>query len=271
MPYLAMTAAEFRACHPLPEKTAWMACHFSPYGTGLTNLPEALPPGSLLILNDRTPIHGHDPALVRDTLAELTEKFQCAGVLLDFQRTVCRESPRLVEAVLTLPCPVCVTAEHQVGTHHPIFLSPVPPLQTAEEYLSPWQGREVWLEAALDGITVTLTDRGSTTAPLPPGEKPECPHFDAELLCHYRLDLHRDRAVFTLRRTREDLTALLESCRSWGITRSVGLWQELGPNTFPTDSLFNRCGSTLGFPRGEAVAEIGSSQPISVTDEECGR
>jgi hypothetical protein len=31
------------------------------------------------------------------------------------------------------------------------------------------------------------------------------------------------------------------------------------------------CGSTLGFPRGEAVAKIGSSQPILVTDEECGR
>ena len=26
-----------------------------------------------------------------------------------------------------------------------------------------------------------------------------------------------------------------------------------------------------GFPRGEAVAEIGSSEPISVTDEECGQ
>ena len=26
-----------------------------------------------------------------------------------------------------------------------------------------------------------------------------------------------------------------------------------------------------GFPRGEAVTEIGPSQPISVTDEECGQ
>ena len=27
----------------------------------------------------------------------------------------------------------------------------------------------------------------------------------------------------------------------------------------------------LGFPRGEAVAQIGSSEPIWVTDEECGK
>ena len=27
----------------------------------------------------------------------------------------------------------------------------------------------------------------------------------------------------------------------------------------------------LGFPRGEAVAQIGSSEPIWVTDEDCGR
>lgn len=261
MPYLAMTGAEIRSCSQLPEKIAYMACHFSPYGTGLTNLPRELPPGSLLILNDRTPIRGHDPSLVRDTLARLAEQFRCDGVLLDFQRTVCGESKRIVAALEPpsatvrgentqavggvgdpasrgifpqavggehFPCTVCVTAPHCVGTALPVFVPPVPLLQTPEEYLAPWQGRQVWLEAALDGITVTLTDRGSTTAPLPPGEGPECPHFDAELLCHYRLDLLKDRAVFTLRRTREDLTALLQRCKAWGITRSVGLWQELG-------------------------------------------
>ena len=32
-----------------------------------------------------------------------------------------------------------------------------------------------------------------------------------------------------------------------------------------------RRGSALGFPRGEAVAKIGSSEPILVTEEECGQ
>ena len=43
-PFLAMTAAEFRKKEDLPDKIAWMACHFSPYGLGLSNLPQRLPP-----------------------------------------------------------------------------------------------------------------------------------------------------------------------------------------------------------------------------------
>ena len=72
--YLAMTAAEMMGGAPLPGKTAWMACHFSPYSTGLCNLPAALPPGSLLILNDRTPIHGHDPERICRELVVLWDK-----------------------------------------------------------------------------------------------------------------------------------------------------------------------------------------------------
>ena len=48
-PFLAMTAAEIQGTETLPPKTAWMACHFSPYSTGLSNLPKALPPGLSLI------------------------------------------------------------------------------------------------------------------------------------------------------------------------------------------------------------------------------
>ena len=49
--YLAMTASEFAKADPLPPHVAWMACHFSPYDSGLTNLPRKLPTNSLLILN----------------------------------------------------------------------------------------------------------------------------------------------------------------------------------------------------------------------------
>ena len=68
--YLAMTAAEMMGNAPPAEGVAWMACHFSPYSTGLCNLPHALPPGSLLILNDRTPIHGHDASRVCRELSQ---------------------------------------------------------------------------------------------------------------------------------------------------------------------------------------------------------
>ena len=54
-PFLAMTAAETRNHSVLPPKIAWMACHFSPYGLGLSNLPQRLPPHALLLLDDITP------------------------------------------------------------------------------------------------------------------------------------------------------------------------------------------------------------------------
>ena len=53
-PYLAMTAGEIRGASVLPRRTGWLSCHFSPSGAGLSNLPVALPPGSLLILDDST-------------------------------------------------------------------------------------------------------------------------------------------------------------------------------------------------------------------------
>ena len=106
-PFLAMTAAEIRGTETLPPKTAWMACHFSPYSTGLSNLPKALPPGSMVILDDITPIHGHDSETIAAQLRPRLDALKCSGVLLDFQRPGYEEAEllagRLSEA---LPCPV---------------------------------------------------------------------------------------------------------------------------------------------------------------------
>ena len=79
--YLAMTAAEMAGTAPLPRYMAWMACHFSPYSTGLTNLPAKLHQGSLLILNDRTPIHCHDPERVCRELNSTLHRLGCVGLL----------------------------------------------------------------------------------------------------------------------------------------------------------------------------------------------
>lgn len=90
--YLAMTGAEMASAAALPKKTAWMACHFSPYSTGLCNFPAALPTESLLILNDRTPICGHDPERVCRELKETISKLNCVGLLVDFLNPPNRES-----------------------------------------------------------------------------------------------------------------------------------------------------------------------------------
>jgi hypothetical protein len=84
--YLAMTAAEFSSCDPLPQHPAWMSCRFSSSGNGLCNLPPILPEGTLLIIDDQTPPAGHDAFLVRRQLEEILNSHLCAGLLLDFQR-----------------------------------------------------------------------------------------------------------------------------------------------------------------------------------------
>lgn len=225
MPYLAMTAAEFQSCEHLPEKMGWMACHFSPYGTGLTNLPRQLPPGSLLIVNDRTPIHGHDPERIRDTLAEVIATRQCAAVLLDLQRPS-QEAAAIARALSELDCPMILPPE-LAGADDPVFLPPVPLTLTVSEYLRPWGGRPIWLEAALDSQQITVTATGSSFTSPPPGTGQECPLSEPLLHCHYRVEVSAERAVFTLRRTEGDLAGLLAEAHEWGIAGSVGLYQEL--------------------------------------------
>lgn len=220
--YLALTAGEFTACSPFPAHPAWMACHFSPYGTGLINLPPALPEGSMLILNDRTPIRGHDPEYILEQLRTL--KF--SALLLDFQRPGCAETAALVR-VLTkgLTCPVGVSEPYAGDGDGPVFLPPVPPDVPVDKYLTPWQGREIWLEAALGGLTYTVTEKGAAAVPMP--TPPPQGHGDEALLCHYHITLTQDRAEFHLFRTPEDLTALLDRSQTHGVTKAIGLWQEL--------------------------------------------
>ena len=75
---------------------------------------------------------------------------------------------------------------------------------------------------------ILLTAEGSTTAPLPFSESTEEGYREENLHCRYRLQLSEDSARFTLRRTQEDLDALLEAAEPLGVTTAVGLWQELG-------------------------------------------
>ena len=227
-PFLAMTAAEIRGTETLPPKTAWMACHFSPYSTGLSNLPKELPPGSMVILDDITPIHGHDAETIAAQLRPRLDTLKCSGVLLDFQRPGYEEAGLLAERLVeALPCPVVVSALYGQTLSCPVFLPPVPPDVSLADYLTPWQGREIWLELALDGKIITLTPAGATTSPLPPTAQLTGGHRDERLHCHYQIHTDADSARFTLFRTPEDLDALLTEGETLGVTRAVGLYQEL--------------------------------------------
>ena len=225
--YLAMTAAEFSRCDRLPQRIGWMSCQFSPGGKGLSNLPASLPADSLLILDDQTAPDGHDKDLIRQQLAEIIDANHCAGLLLDFQRPDDPQTARIAEELLSLPCPVCVSHLYAKELSCPVFLPPCPLTVPLSEHLAPWDGREIWLEAATDSAVITVRETGSHFSPLSPDG--DFPHEDTRLHCRYRIEILPKEVRFHLQRTREDLDQLLVDAAAQGVQCAVGLWQELNP------------------------------------------
>lgn len=220
--FSAMTAAEFHNASILPPKIGWMACHFSSYGTGLSNLPARLPEGSLLIVNDRTPVCGHDASLIFRQLQQCVQHFQCSAVLLDFQRP---GAEAIAEAAAGLPCPVAVTPAYAGSLNCAVFLPPPPPTVPLCAHIAPWQGRTLWLEAALERSRIRITSDGAQAFD---GADFPCPHTDALLHCRYGMELGEQYIDFHLQRDKAQLSALLEEAASLGIEVFVGLYQQLG-------------------------------------------
>ena len=223
--YLAMTADEFAATPSTSEPIAWMACHFSPYSTSLSNLPEKLPADSLLILNDSTPPGHQDPEIVFKTLENILKEHQCFGLLLDFQRPNCPECQNIARELVKLEFPVCVAESYAKNLDCPVFLPPLPLTIPLDEYIIPWKGRDIWLDTALNREQIIITKEGSITRSI--ANAPDCPHRDAQLHCHYHIAIADDSITFTLWRTKEDLDDLLAEAGTLGIAVSVGLYQEL--------------------------------------------
>lgn len=226
--YLAMTQWELAHCAlPAGFQAAWMACHFSSYGTGLSNLPTNLPPGSLLMVNDRTPIFCHDPQRIGEELQETVEALGCCGVLLDLQRPGEPQTRELCRSLSqALPCPLGVSEVYADETSGPVFLPPCPPDRPLREHLASWQGRELWLDTAPEALSLELTVTGCKVLPLPWEPVPEDTFTDRELHCSYRLRIETDRALFTLWRDGHQLEAHLREAEALGVTKALGLLQE---------------------------------------------
>lgn len=228
--YHAMTAAEFTVCPSLPERIAWMACHFSPYGTGLSGIPDALPPESIVILNDRIPVCGHKPSVILSQLQTILKAQQVCGILLDFQRPDCTQAAEIAAAVTkNCSCPVAVSELYAGDLPCAVFFSPVPANKRPAEHFAPWSGREIWLEAALEGVCIHLDAHGSVFSPMDYKHTDPLPLFDPQLHSHYRIDLSEDSADFYIQRTKDDLTALLQDAKAYNVTKAIGLYQELRP------------------------------------------
>ena len=227
--YLAMTAAEMAGCTALPRQVAWMACHFSSSGKGLSNLPRWLPSDSLLILDDSIPMQGHDPQQIAVELGACLERLQCIRLLLDFQRAGDKQTRKLAEYLYeSLPFPIVVSDTYARGLDCGVFVSPIPPDESLASRLAPWQGREIWLDTTMEGLEILLTVEGATSSPLPPWERPEGGFEEKRLHCHYRASLEENSAAFTLWRTAADVAAQLAEAEALGVTAAVGLYQEFG-------------------------------------------
>ena len=228
--FLAMTAREMEEF--LPKRLAYMACHFSSYSNGLSNLPVQMPENSILLLDDSMPVQGHDPAQVIGQLNELIEKFCVNALLLDFQREKDPQTQQMAAAIIdNISCPTAVTPLYANDLDCPVFLSPTPANEALQDYLRPWQGRDLFLELSLERLQFTVTENGSVKTVLPPAHTHPLPHRDESLHCHYETSVFPDKVVFTLQRTREDLEALAEEAYGLGVQGVVGLYQEL--ITFP--------------------------------------
>lgn len=226
---LAMTPAEIAAAATLPEHLAWMACRFSCTENTVEQLPSQLPDHSLLILDDSIPCSGHSAALVTEILRDLAVRFHCCGVLLDFQRPSNAETAALVaQLVNTLPCPVAVTPEYAQEHACPVLLPPVPLHLPLKRYLQPWKNREIWLEAALLQEQITVQKSGASLQFVSTNRQPEGGFYNGTLCCKYHTSVCQNRITFTLFDTAETLRKKLELAHSLGVTRAVGLWQELG-------------------------------------------
>ena len=238
--YLAMTAAEISSSDILPGRCAYMACHFSPYTQGLSNIPDALPPGSVLIVNDRLPCQGHSPDLVTGQLEYAVARLHCESVLLDFQRPPDSESETMISKIVrSLPCPVAVTEGFARNVGCAVFLSPAPLHIPLPNQLDPWHDREIWLEATLGQECIAITNQGACIASQFPPDGLSEGFYEEALCCHYRTEVDRNKILFTLFETPESLVKKLTFAASLGVTRAIGLWQELG--TFQTGTEHDRC------------------------------
>ena len=223
----AMSPEEIASVSPLPPGPGWMSCHLG--DGGLRDLPRQLPRGALLILDDSQVPENPDQTQILKQLQSLISALSPDALLLDFQRPGIRVLAELAEFLQkNLSCPVGISEAYGKAAGGPVFLSLIPCHRTVKQAVKPWEGRELWLEMGPAPETACITGTGTVFTPFT-GALPPCPHCSPALHCHYGITVSRQEAVFTLVRSPGDLKELTLEAEHLGVTRTVGLYQELFP------------------------------------------
>lgn len=228
--YLAMTAAEFSNCTLLPALPAWMAVHFSPSGSGLSNCPASLPPGSLLILDDQLPWNGHSDAEILPRIVEILENTQACGLLLDFEREPMGQTLSLAERLARR----CMDGGWMVGmppaylgqSEAAVFLPPLPCYEAHPEIPGQWEGRPIWLEASPTVFTGAITKAGVQLAPMDGPVQADVSFFSPSLQCRYTAVPEEDGIRLTLFDTPETILEKLEGWQAQGVSLAIGGWRD---------------------------------------------
>ena len=197
--YLAMSAMELT---PIPNP-AFLVLEDS-------QIP---PPGTLPVVTDAFRVD-------RQLLLQLCQGRE--AVLLDFEHPPSVDTRELIR---DLPCPAAAPPGYREDG--PVFLPPPPLHIPLEAYLSPWNGREIWLEAALQKQVITVTAEGCTVFPPCTNRDLQDGFYSEMLHCRFSQSFTDSRALFTLFDTPDTLRSKLNHAASLGVTRAVGLYQEL--------------------------------------------
>lgn len=229
--YLAMTATDFSVFSILPTHMAWMSAHFSVMDRGLSNLPAALPTGSILILDDQHPWDGHSISAVLRTLQDFLQRNTLLGILLDFERPACPQTLKLAEAITVLCLDHgCTAAMPEVFARHEaaaVFL----PSRPHWSPKPPSLGREIWQEVSPAPSRVRISSGKVEKEVLSTlfFSRPEGrPIFtDLELLCQYYTQV-RDKGIeVTLFDGPESLEQKLSLWEASGVRLAIGPYRYL--------------------------------------------
>lgn len=222
--YLAVTSDEISKKVNLPTNTAWMSIRFDQAGDGLFNFPPAPFDKGILILDDYHPYSQHSCEKICHQLKNYMDENNYTGLLLDFQRPRDENLYNLARMLeRELSCKVAMPPNYSNGDSI-VFLPPPSPVVSPADYLTPWKGREIWLDLTTQAYALCFTADGISERANP---NDVFPFYDKSLCTHYHVKTVAENITFSFRRTREDCMSMLDEAEAYNVRAAFSLYHEM--------------------------------------------